>query len=172
MNKKIRYRNPVVRDTHPELPIDPDVVQPGTYRWPPHFTPSFALTVFIGGCAGAYARYRVNLQVPTPADTLPVATIAVNLLGAFLLGFLLEGLARLGKDKGARRTMRLGIGTGFIGAFTTYSTFAVEADQLLRHGASITAILYVAISIVGGLLLSAAGIQAAGKHHKRRMAQR
>jgi len=159
------------RDTHPELPIDPDVVEPGVYKWPVHFTPTFLLVVFIGGFLGAMARYWVAEQLPTSTNSFPAATLVVNLLGAFLLGLLLEGLARLGKDIGVRRIVRLTMGTGFMGAFTTYSTLAVEADLLLRHGAAMTAWVYVAVSVVGGLALSAAGIQIATVHHKRRTAR-
>ena len=162
-------RNPkelFARDTHPELPLDPDVIKPGVYKWPPHFTPSLLLIVFIGGCLGALARYWVTLQLPTSSNGWPTATFIVNLLGAFLLGFLLEGLIRLGSDEGARRIARLGIGTGFIGAFTTYSTFAVETDLLVHTHHASMALLYVISSLAGGTLLSSGGIFIAAMHHK------
>lgn len=158
-----------VRDTHPELPLDPDVVQPGVYKWPVHFQMPLQLTVFVGGCMGALARYGLIQIMPTLKDALPVATLFVNLLGAFLLGVLLEALARRGEDKGLRRLVRLGLGTGFIGAFTTYSTFAVEIDLLIGNGKSEVAIFYAAVSVLGGIVLSALGIQIAAKHHKRLM---
>jgi len=159
------------RDTHPELPIDPDVVQPGVYKWPPHFTPTFLTLVFLGGCFGAAARYWVSLQLPTPESGLPVATLFVNLLGAFLLGLLLEGLVRLGSDDGIRRTARLSLGTGFMGAFTTYSTFVVEAYLLLHHGQSAVALMYMTLTVVGGVVVSSLGIQVAAIHHKKRESQ-
>ena len=156
------------RDTHPELPLDPDVVQPGVYTWPPHFTPSLVLVVFTGGCFGALARYWVGIQLPASSSGWPIATLFVNLLGAFLLGLLLEGLVRLGSDDGVRRITRLGVGTGFMGAFTTYSTLAVEADLLLQHNHVTLAVWYAVTSIVGGTICSATGIQLAAIHHKRR----
>jgi len=159
-----------VRDSHPELPLDPDVVQPGAYKWPVHFTPSFILLVFVGGCAGTYARYWVGQELSSGG--WPVATVCINLLGALLLGLLLEGLARLGHDEGSRRIARLAVGTGFMGAFTTYSTFAVETDTLLRHGSYGMAFSYVVITLIGGLAATTIGIQVAALHHKRRSRQR
>jgi CrcB protein len=97
-----------------------------------------------------------------------VATLTVNLLGTFLLGLLLEGLARLGADEGIRRVVRLGAGTGFMGAFTTYSTLAIEANLLAGNGHTQLAIFYMLTSIIGGIICSALGIQIAAQHHKRR----
>lgn len=169
---KLHNRKDILaRDTHPELPLDPDVIQPGVYKWPPHFTPVLLGTVFIGGCAGALARYGVMAAWPTASNSFPTVTFFVNLLGAFLLGMLLEGLSRRGRDDGLLRIARLLLGTGFIGAFTTYSTFAVETSQLVRHGSLGIALLYVASSIIGGLLLCAIGIKIAASYHKRKSAQ-
>jgi fluoride exporter len=88
------------------------------------------------------------------------------MVGAFMLGTLLESLARRGEDAGLRRLLRLGIGTGFIGAFTTYSTLAIDADLLVKGNHIELAALYTTISVAGGLVLSAAGIQLAAAHHK------
>lgn len=161
-----------IHDTHPELPIDPDVVQPGIYKWPPHFTPTFLLLVFMGGTSGAAARYWVSLQLPAASNGWPFATMFVNLLGAFLLGLLLEGLVRLGTDAGARRLVRLTIGTGFMGAFTTFSTFASEIDLLLQHRHIATGLWYGATSIIGGVILCVLGIQIAAVHHRKREVQK
>lgn len=158
---KLHKQKDIFIDTHPDLPIDPDVVQPGVYKWPPHFTPILLGIVFVGGFAGALARYGVTAIAPTTNSGFPIATLFVNLLGAFLLGMLLEGLSKRGRDEGVLRTFRLLLGTGFIGAFTTYSTFAVETNQLIRHGSVSIAIIYVASSIVGGLLFCTVGIKIA-----------
>ena len=163
--RNIKY--PFILDTHPELPVDPDVVQPGVYRWPPHFTPAFLLAVFIGGCLGTAARYWVSLQFPASVSGWPIATFIVNLLGAFILGFLLEGLARLGPDDGVRRIARLSIGTGFMGGFTTYSTMSVDINILLRGSHVALAAWYAGTSLAGGIICSAIGIGLAATHHKR-----
>jgi len=153
---------PEFQDEHPELPLDPDVLQPITL----HLTPTFQTIVFIGGCLGAYTRYGVSTWLPTK-NTWPMATFLVNLAGAFMLGMLLEGLARRGHDIGTRRLLRLGIGTGFLGAFTTYSTFAVDADLLIKAHQGWLAFWYIAATIGLGLILSALGIRLAAEHHQR-----
>ncbi len=171
MPNLLKIREVLVRDTHPELPLDPDVAQPGVYKWPPHFTPAFLLAVFLGGCFGTAARYWISLELPTTTNGIPAATLFVNLLGAFLLGMLLEGLVRLGSDKGARRAVRLAVGTGFMGAFTTYSTFAVEATLLMRNNHIKIAVIYISIMVFGGIIMGAFGVQIAAFHHGRREAK-
>jgi len=156
-----------VRDSHPELPLDPDVEQPGVYKWPPHFTPYLQLAVFVGGSFGAFARFGVTQVVGHPSDW-PIATLTTNILGAFLLGMLLESLARKGKDMGIRRFVRLGFGTGFLGAFTTYSALALETDMLVRDGNAGLAITYLSVSLAGGIAASMIGIMLAAGNHKRK----
>lgn len=112
------------------------------------------MAVAAGGAAGCVARYGLTTVVPTPLGS----TLLVNLVGAFALGLLLEGLAR----GGDRPLLRLGAGTGFLGAFTTYSTFAVEIDLLARDGAAVLAVGYAAVSLVGGVLAVFAGVALAG----------
>ncbi len=114
--------------------------------------------VVVGGFAGSALREAVAEAVPTPRDGFPSATLAVNLLGSLLLGFLVEVLARAGADAGRRRQLRLLAGTGFLGGFTTYSTFAVEADLLVRSGRPALALAYMLATVLGGLLLARVGI--------------
>ena len=165
INKYFKWQS---YDSHPELPIDPDVERPGKGKWPPIFHAYLMASVFIGGCGGAYARYSVSEVIPTSTGGWPVATLFVNLLGAFTLGFLLEGLAKLGKDKGVRQTMRLMLGTGFIGAFTTYSTFSLDIHTLVVNHHITMALTYLIVTVAGGILLGALGIQVASKHHHKR----
>ena len=109
--------------------------------------------VFVGGAGGTAARAGIGLAVPAVAG-IPLGTLGVNLLGAFLLGVLLEALARRGPDVGLRRALRLGLGTGVLGGFTTYSALAVETASLsLAAGA-----LYLVTTVLVGALASAAGI--------------
>jgi CrcB protein len=121
-------------------------------------TPRPVVAVAVGGAAGCLARHGLLTAVPTAPGGFPVGTLLVNLAGAFALGLLLEALAR----RGDRPLLRLGAGTGFLGAFTTYSTFAVEIDLLTRDGAAALALGYAAASLVGGVLAVAAGVGLAG----------
>jgi CrcB protein len=116
--------------------------------------------VLCGGAAGAAAREAIDLALPTSAGAFPLATLVINLSGAFALGLLLEALVRSRAGDDRRNRVRLLGGTGFCGAFTTYSTLAVETVQLVRHGRGATAALYLVVSVLGGLLAAVAGISA------------
>src|SRR4029077_17773907 len=94
------------------------------------------LLVARGGLAGAPARYLadrlITRRVPARplGGALPWGTMMINLSGALLLGFL-TGLTLAGRLPAAVKT---GVGTGFCGAYTTYSTFTVETVQLVENG--------------------------------------
>lgn len=115
--------------------------------------------VGLGGVAGTLARYGVSLVIPE-ADGWPLATLLVNVAGAFALGLLLERLARPDGGSRSRRTLRLLVGTGFLGSFTTYSSLAVETERLLRAGSVDTALGYVAASLGCGLAGCLVGVVA------------
>jgi CrcB protein len=116
------------------------------------------VAVALGGALGAPARYELGRALH-PAAGFPVATLAVNLSGAFALGLL---VVLVGERLAPRRYVRQFFGTGLLGAYTTYSTFAVESDLLLRHGRIGVAIGYVLATVVGGLAVAALGARAAG----------
>ena len=81
----------------------------------------------------------------------------MSVTGAFTLGVLLETLIRRGPDSGVRQFLRLGLGTGVLGGYTTYSTFAVEAVRLLGAGAVLIGIGYAIASVLLGLAAALAG---------------
>lgn len=126
---------------------------------PVHLRPGLVLVVIAGGILGTAAREGLTLWVPDVAG-LPAAILLVNLLGAFVLGMLLEVLVRRGRDDGARRVLRLAGGTGFCGGFTTYSTLAVGIVTLLDHGSTGTAVVYGIGTVVVGAAATIAGIAA------------
>lgn len=151
------------------LPIDSDVDMPepvpSPAHRPIHLHPGFVLLVMTGGCLGALSRYSLGLVLPAPGGW-PLPTLLINLFGAFALGALLEGLSRRGPDTGRLRLVRLLAGTGFMGAFTTYSTLAVDAVHLFDAGAVTPALLYLGASLFGGIGAALAGIWVAARHHR------
>lgn len=145
-------------------PVDPDVVAPS----PLHVRPVAITAVALGGLLGAPARYGLGLVFPQVVGQWPVTTFAINVLGAFLLGLLLEGLTRVGPDAGWRQLVRLGVGTGVLGSFTTYSTLAVDTDELLRGQQWWAAGSYAAGSVLAGLVATVLGIALGAQMPSRR----
>ncbi|GAB2590195.1 hypothetical protein GCM10009593_32150 [Microlunatus antarcticus] len=116
---------------------------------------------------GTLARWAVGLAVPHVLR-LPLGTFTVNLAGALVLGALLEHLGSRGPDTDRRRALRLTLGTGFCGGFTTYSALAVDTDALLRSGLVGHALAYALATVVLGLLASALGVALARRLAGRR----
>lgn len=160
--KKLR----ALYDKRRYLPLDPDAVEPGETRRPIHVSPVFMLVVALGGGLGTLSRYGVSCALPISTNVWPVSALVVNLLGAYCLGFLLQGLANHGDDRGFRRLLRLGVGTGFLGGFTTYSTFVLGANLLIKSNQLIVALLYMAATIVGGVLTCSFSIFMSTTHHQ------
>lgn len=143
-------------DSYPNLPLDPDSEQLATSPQPMHARLSHVMVVGVGGFFGTLGRYALSWAIPS-SPSWPMALFCINILGAFLLGFLLETLLRKGKDEGGKRLLRLLLGTGFMGAFTTYSTLAVGSLQLLQHHI-VNALAYLIGSICLGMVAAALGI--------------
>jgi CrcB protein len=114
----------------------------------PRFEPTILAVIFAGGVVGGLTRYAVTKAWPAPAAGFPWAVFTVNTAGAFALGLLLALLAELAP----RRLLRPLLGTGFLGAFTTFSSVVTTTDQLLAHGRTGTAVAYL-----GGGMLAALG---------------
>ncbi len=113
--------------------------------------------IVAGGSVGTFLRWWLESSFGAPPGQWPWATFWINLSGSFLLAVLLDALAASGEDVGWRRRLRLGVGTGVLGGYTTYSTFALEAVQLGRSGAVGPMLLYAGGSVVLGVALAYAG---------------
>ncbi|MDL9936815.1 CrcB family protein [Gordonia sp. ABSL1-1] len=154
---------PRYRDSHPELPFDPDTDADPATRVPLHRRPTILLWVFAGGLLGTGLRAWIEELWPTGAGQWPWATFLINVAGAFVLGALLEGLGAAGNDEGWWLRARVFAGTGICGAFTTYSTFALEVSLLGRDDAFGLAIGYAVGSVVAGVLAAWLGIALSGR---------
>lgn len=134
-----------------DLPIDADVDSLDRSQRPLHLHGWALALVVAGGTVGTACRAGAGLVIATA--TIPWATFAVNLVGAFFLGVFLEALVRSGPDTGSRRRARLLVGTGFAGGFTTYSALAVETVEMWTAGEVAAALGYS----IGTLILGALG---------------
>ncbi|PLT27522.1 fluoride efflux transporter CrcB [Peribacillus deserti] len=114
------------------------------------------LLVGIGGFIGAIARFSVSRQLNEFHTPLPIGTLTVNLSGAFLLGMILGAKADT--------MIALLFGTGFLGAFTTFSTLKLEMIQLRLSKFKKEFILYVVIIYGGGIALAFLG-NLVGRHY-------
>lgn len=119
------------------------------------------LYIGIGGVFGAIARYVIkNIHIYGYQGLIPMNTLLINVLGSFLLALLLTSASEilyLDMD------IRIGIGTGFLGAFTTFSTMSKEAVALMRSGHYSYAVFYLGLSTILGLAAAYLGVIAARK---------
>ncbi len=125
------------------------------------------LLIGVGGAIGTIARFSIESALPPAANGWPSATFLINISGAFVLAVLLEALSLHGPDDGLRRRIRLGVGTGLLGGYTTYSSFMVETALLGGNGQHLIAFGYAAISVVLGLVAAWAGIATVAALHRR-----
>lgn len=115
------------------------------------------LLVGAGGFVGANARFIVARLVGSSVQTaFPLGTFLINVSGSFLLGLLGALIAQ--KFSPAGETLRLALGVGFLGAFTTFSTFEFESHALFGDGAWLMASAYMGLSLLLGLVAVRAGV--------------
>lgn len=114
------------------------------------------LLVLIGGSIGAVCRYGVNLlSVKLYGNSFPWGTMAVNLVGCFLIGLAFA----LGNERNILSpSARIFFMTGFLGALTTFSSFALETISFSRGGMLTPALINILINNIGGLGLVVAGM--------------
>jgi CrcB protein len=115
------------------------------------------LAIALGGALGALARYGVSRGIHAAKDTFPWATFWTNVGGAFVLGLFLTVVIERFPE---RRYPRPLFAIGFLGAFTTFSTMAVETVTLIKDGDALLGVAYLLVSIVAGLIVAFAGIVA------------
>ncbi|HEX8302947.1 fluoride efflux transporter CrcB [Sphingomonas sp.] len=114
------------------------------------------LLVMLGGALGAGARHLAGKAALTWwGPDFPWGTLAVNVLGGFLMGLLAGSLARIGEDG---EQMRLLLGVGVLGGFTTFSAFSLDVINLMERGDWLSALGYVLASVAGSVAALALGL--------------
>jgi fluoride exporter len=117
------------------------------------------LAVALGGAAGSVARYVTTLALTPLTTTFPYATLLVNVLGSFLIGYF----SRIFSIPEHDPVMRLALTTGLCGGFTTFSALSAETVTLLQQGRTGRAMTYIALSLALGLGATALGLMAGRK---------
>ena len=114
------------------------------------------MSVFLGGGVGSLLRYAIGLSLNSSTRSLPIGTLLVNVLGCFVLGYLMSHESLTSR---LTEPVRLGITTGALGGFTTFSTFGVESVLLYQNGQLAYGTLYVTVSLFGGLVAAYIGMK-------------
>lgn len=110
----------------------------------------YPLGIFLAAMLGGLVRYLISKWLPT-SPAFPWGTLVVNYLGIFCLVYLVKGyLVYKGNSKG----VILALGTGFCGGLTTFSSLVLDAVKLLNTGSYLSLVIYLVLSIGGGLLLA------------------
>src|SRR5690606_39063112 len=104
---------------------------------------------------GAGLRWLPGITLAATLPTLPLGTLAANLIGGYLIGV---AIAYFGNHPGLSPEWRLLIITGFLGRLTTFSTFSGDAVTLLQQGRALNAAMLISVHVVGSLLLTFLGM--------------
>ena len=118
-------------------------------------TPLNFLAVGIGAVLGAWSRWLLALWLNPQPNEFPIGTFAANMIGAYLIGFLVAWIA---SHPDWPPFVRLALITGFLGALTTFSSFSSETITLIEEGVTTTALTYMATTLLGSLGLTVLGM--------------
>lgn len=112
------------------------------------------LYIFLGGAFGALLRYWISFL--NPEHGFPIGTFIANIIGSFLMGLLGSLAIRYFANNAL---LKKGLTTGFIGAFTTFSTFQFELIKMLEHHLYLLLLLYAVTSYLVGIIVCYIGIK-------------
>ncbi|MGW0821713.1 fluoride efflux transporter CrcB [Streptomyces sp. NPDC002845] len=136
---------------HPDRVETPDVAvrPPGRRRSVWQGQGPVVAVVALGGGVGAAARYGASLLWPAPSGGFPWTTFGVNIVGCFVIGLFMVLITDVWA---AHRLVRPFFGTGVLGGFTTFSTYAVDIQTLVDEGHPRTALAYLAATLLAALV--------------------
>ncbi|MCE0764389.1 fluoride efflux transporter CrcB [Pseudonocardia kujensis] len=142
----------------PPADIDPDLAadEPDR-RWPEPGLPALVAAVAVGGVVGAEARYGLGLALPHSPSQWPWATLLINTSGCFLIGVLTVVITELVDAHPLTRPL---LGVGFLGGYTTFSTYTVDVITLANNGRWAPAIGYLVATPVLAVLAATGGVAA------------
>lgn len=133
-------------------PVDPDTaIAPrpkSAQKSPRQEQVEILVAIGVGGVGGAAARYGAGLMWPTAAGTFPWTTFWINVLGCGFMGVL---MVLVTERFSAHPLVRPFLGTGILGGFTTFSSYAVDTEHLLAPNSSAAALIYVVATILAAL---------------------
>jgi CrcB protein len=144
--------------TNPAEPLADAIGAPRRPRRSADVRPGVLGAIAVGGALGTLARYGMAQWLAVAPDSFPWATFWTNVSGSLALGVI---LTLIFERFPPNRYLRPFAASGFLGAYTTYSTFAVETDLLIRNGRTGLALTYAASSVVCGIAAVLVGTWAA-----------
>lgn len=119
------------------------------------------LAIAVGGACGAVARYLINVSpLQNYFKPFPLPTFLINISGSFLIGFLLIFFTEKAQ---INENLRFAVVVGFLGAYTTFSTFELEIWNLIKENQFLTAFVYLFASVLVGFLGVVSGVWTASK---------
>jgi fluoride exporter len=146
---------PESHDPFPGFPVDPEVTREADVP-PPLLHAAVISVVTVGGAVGAFARWAVARGLPHDAGRFPWDTMLTNVTGCFLIGVLMMLVIERWPHG---KLVRPFVGTGILGGFTTFSTYAVDTRDLLAAGRPALAAAYVVGTLAVGLAAVALGLR-------------
>ncbi|MFE5901174.1 fluoride efflux transporter CrcB [Streptomyces sp. NPDC056488] len=137
-------------------PVDPDVTPADVRRRRAsrRARRGTLAVVAVGGSLGALARFGASLLWPTPTGAFPWTTLTVNAAGCLVIGVFLVAVTEVFT---AHPLLRPFFGTGFLGGFTTFSTYCVDIERLVDAGRATTALTYLVATVAAATAAVAAG---------------
>ena len=114
------------------------------------------LLIFIGGGLGAVSRFLVTTTLAGKLGNFPLGTLTTNFFGSLLMGLIVGILA------GRYDSVRLFVAVGFLGGFTTFSSFSAETLALIQNGQIFAASANIIVSVVASLIACAVGLKIGG----------